>query len=220
MPTLFNIPTTVGERFSVRTPLRLGAARTARAAQGLGFIAFDIDLDQDRNAAAVEQRPVQGLHGDGATGRIRAGHDMVLCIKPDREAGLAILVTHGGYAQFHSFGNLVEADVAFERGGGRRIGLECDGAAANDAGCQDRVTADIGAHIREQVAVPQKMQHEGHIRKFMQTGIDIASDAGHATPGGEASSTNPVDDHLVTNAAHDLPSHIAGHAPLPTGVGA
>ena len=53
---------------------------------------------------------------------------------------------------------------------------------------------------------PQKMQHEGHIREFMQTGIDIAGDAGHATLGGEASSTDPVNDHLVTNAAHDLPS--------------
>jgi hypothetical protein len=40
----------------------------------------------------------------------------------------------------------------------------------------------------------------------MQTGIDIAGDARHASPGGEASSTDPVDDQLVAKAACDLPS--------------
>jgi hypothetical protein len=50
------------------------------------------------------------------------------------------------------------------------------------------------------------MQHEGHICEFMQPGIDIAGDAGHATPCGKASSADPVDDHFVMNAARNLPS--------------
>jgi hypothetical protein len=39
----------------------------------------------------------------------------------------------------------------------------------------------------------------------MQTSIDIARDAGHATPCGKASSTYPVDNYLSTNAAYNLP---------------
>ena len=62
------------------------------------------------------------------------------------------------------------------------------------------------------------MQHEGHIREFMQTGIDIASQAGHATPGGEASSADPVERSPRRECG--LRSAIAGHAPLPTAVGA
>jgi len=36
--------------------------------------------------------------------------------------------------------------------------------------------------IDEEVARPQKMQHECHIREFMQTGINVAGQTGHATP--------------------------------------
>ena len=36
--------------------------------------------------------------------------------------------------------------------------------------------------------------------------IDVPSHAGHTTPGGEACSADPVNGHLVREAAGDLPS--------------
>lgn len=77
---------------------------------------LSLDPIKDWNATIIEQRMVQHLHLDGETGRDRAGRDMVLRIER-----YAIRVTHGGYAQFHPFGNLVEAGIAFEGGGPRPL---------------------------------------------------------------------------------------------------
>ena len=59
---------------------------------------------------------------------------------------------------------------------------------------QNCITADIGAHIREQIAGPQEnVATKSHVREFMQTGIDIASRSPvMPRSGGKTRSIDPV----------------------------
>ena len=81
---------------------------------------------------------------------------MIFRVESRREADDAMAISYGGYSNFHQFGNLVEIDVAFECGCCRWVGFERDRVAADDAGRQDRVAADVGTDIGEKVAGRRK----------------------------------------------------------------
>ncbi len=62
-----------------------------------------------------------------------------------------------------------------------RIGFARDTPGTNGRGSQNCVGPHIAADIKHQVTRPQEVQNKGHIRPFMQTGIQVSGGTVHVS---------------------------------------
>jgi len=106
----------------------------------------------------------------------------------------------------------VDAPVANQplKGGGDRLQGKCAGLGS--ATGQDRVYADVGAHVKEAITGAKKMKHKGHVGHIVQTAIKAHGRARHPGFFVQGGGINPGHDHRhAQQPTAQLPTQEAGH---------
>jgi hypothetical protein len=95
------------------------------------------------------------------------------------------------------------SDQCFHRFG---VWLDGDRVGTTDGRCEDRIASDVGPHVHEQVPRTKEVQQEGHVRKLVQTAIDVARRSGHAVPDDKLCTFDPLELNILLQPALNLPA--------------
>lgn len=115
-------------------------------------------------------------------------------------------VAHGLLMQRDTVSDAVETDVALQPGEDDRTGLKIDAISSSSG--PHHVGADVDPVINEQLLpCAHAVQHQHHIREFVQTRIDMASSAGHARRGQQPETTGERASHRAGNTPRPYQPH-------------
>jgi hypothetical protein len=106
----------------------------------------------------------------------------------------------------HPPGHVVQAQVVEQALIRLRHRLEADAARAPDGAGEQRVRADVGADVDEQVGRQRRVQHVCHVRELVQPAVHVARESRLPQPHDEAGVIDPVvDDPAGHQARPQLP---------------
>jgi hypothetical protein len=150
--------------------------RRTRAREHLRLEPFDIDLDQRRRGARSELVDSRHVDVDRRSGRLARSDHVIDRVERPRENELPRLRrdadVHGADARLEA----VHANVRFEATERRRHRFHSDARRAATRR-EQRVDADVRAHVQEAISRAQRVHDERHVRELGEPDVHIPGGA-------------------------------------------